>query len=279
MIEALGVGDAVWCVAPDSGERVAATITGVRSSRRRCGQLGVRGEAPLVLTADHPVYSPEHERYGDAHHWFVGEVRMLCRVSTRVDVVPAIGMRPDVGERTVYDLEVDHPLHNFVANGILVHNKKLDCTQTGDECATTTTEGDDGDAVGEDESDAGQDESASDGAGDGDGVSGDGDGDGDGGAGDCTTTSQSAVPGDPAGPYGMCGGPMDCGFASGACYQDCGGTCAARCQTAADCATVSGATVECVQDDFGIGECFIVCTQADDCPSGMACLGGSCRWP
>lgn len=124
LIEELRVGDQVWCFDPEDGSRECGTLRAIRGARRECVMLSVHGEEALFLTRDHPVYSPKYGSYGDASHWVSGEVEDLVQISgDLIDVVPVRMTRPDGGVREVFDITLDHQLHNFAANGILVHNR------------------------------------------------------------------------------------------------------------------------------------------------------------
>jgi hypothetical protein len=128
-IEELVDGDVVLCVEPESGKSTAATIFAVRQSRRECVRLLVDGTA-LTVTSDHPVYCPVTKSWADAGDWAVGKRTQLLRVQEgRVESVKVTGVSTDAGVFDVFDITVDHPLHNFVADGILVHNKQpyLEC--------------------------------------------------------------------------------------------------------------------------------------------------------
>ncbi len=124
-IEELCDGDVVVCVDPVTGVTAEAMIFAVRQARRECVQLAT-AQGALVATSDHPVYSPERKAYVPAGDWVTGQCTQLLSVSERgiapvnVDVTSAYA-----GVFDVFDITVDHPLHNFIANGFVVHNKSL----------------------------------------------------------------------------------------------------------------------------------------------------------
>lgn len=133
-IEDLVDGDVVLCVDPETGKSVAATIFAVRQSRRECVRLLVDGTS-LTATSDHPVYCPVSKSWADAGDWVVGKRTQLLRVhEERVEPVKVTGVSAYAGVFDVYDITVDHPLHNFVADGILVHNKQPPRLQCPTEC-------------------------------------------------------------------------------------------------------------------------------------------------
>lgn len=125
-IEDLAVGDELFAVDETTLELVATTVVAIRSAMREVGLIAV-AERELRLTSDHPVYCPTEKTYAPAGDWFLGKRTALltceglvevARVETFVEVVE------------VFDITVAHDLHNFVANGIVVHNKSFieECT-------------------------------------------------------------------------------------------------------------------------------------------------------
>ncbi len=123
-IEDLQVGDEVICVDPDSGAHLTTRITHLRSAERECVSLKFE-DRELVCTSDHPIYSPEDGTWAPAGDWALGR-RTLLAVSTGTGLVhiKVHSRRIDASIHEVFDLTVEHALHNFVANGVLVHNKR-----------------------------------------------------------------------------------------------------------------------------------------------------------
>lgn len=123
-IEDLCVGDELICVDPDSGEQLAAPLVAIRSAKRECVRI-VAGGLELILTSDHPVYCPERREWAPAGDWVLGKRTQLLAVTLEaIEPVRVSEVFRYAGIHEVFDLSVDHPLHNFVANGVLVHNKK-----------------------------------------------------------------------------------------------------------------------------------------------------------
>lgn len=119
LVEDLAVGDEVSCVDPVTGSIETGTIVAIRSAQRECVGLGV-----LTATSDHPLYCPDTAGYHPAGDWALGQRKHLLQVSdSGVKAVNVSNVERYAGIHEVFDLTVDHPLHNFVANGILVHNK------------------------------------------------------------------------------------------------------------------------------------------------------------
>lgn len=122
-VETLQVGDLLECVDPATGERVFAPLTAIHSSWRECVSVSI-GEALLRCTSDHPLYCPDTSVFADAGDWVLGKRTALLFVDeTSVQKTQVSAVAIDAGMDEVFDLSVDHPLHNFVANGVLVHNK------------------------------------------------------------------------------------------------------------------------------------------------------------
>lgn len=124
-IESITVGDEVFCVDPELRRFVIAKVSATRSVQRECVRL-VFGNSELVLTSDHPTYCPDARTYAPAGDWALGRRRHLLH-ATDERIVPLEVRRVDTfaGVHEVFDLTVDHPLHNFVVNGVLVHNKRI----------------------------------------------------------------------------------------------------------------------------------------------------------
>lgn len=120
----LRVGDLVLSYAVDSGELVTARVVAVRTARRECLSLGFPG-GELVCTPDHPLYSPESGGYEPASRWVDGARRTVLVVAEQPTVAQVVRVDRFVGMRQVVDITVDAPMHNFVAAGIVVHNKSF----------------------------------------------------------------------------------------------------------------------------------------------------------
>ena len=124
-IESLEVGDHVLSVDPNTGERFTTSLTFVRSAERNAFVMYLDGGRELRVTDEQLVYSPPHEDYTYARHWRTGELdEVMLSSDEGVESRPLVGIRYLSGESHVYEVGVDHPLHNLVANGVLVHDKQ-----------------------------------------------------------------------------------------------------------------------------------------------------------
>ena len=141
-IESLRPGDPIYAVDLAAGRLVATVVASTRRAERECLALHALGR-DLLLTPDHPVYAPELAGYVDAGRVALGQITQLLvvadpRPGARPEVVPAGPPRLDVGVRPVFDLGVACEHHNFIAAGVVVHNKSPDCEATPSFCSGTT---------------------------------------------------------------------------------------------------------------------------------------------
>ena len=136
----VAVGEVVWSVDVATGQRVAATVVQVRRATRECLALRWAGGS-LVCTPDHPLYSPETGSYRPASDWITGTARtLLIAVEDGVRVVAVEGSETFAGMHEVIDLSLDLEPHNFVAAGVVVHNKSPATEISEDEQAGPTVE-------------------------------------------------------------------------------------------------------------------------------------------
>lgn len=122
-IEDVAEGDELVCVDPSSGALELGRVTAIRKATRECVRIEFDG-GELVCTSDHPLYCPESKAWAPAGDWAQGKRAQLLIADG--EAPRTIGVRRSFtfsGMHEVFDLTVDHPLHNFVANGVLVHNK------------------------------------------------------------------------------------------------------------------------------------------------------------
>lgn len=125
LVEALQVGDEVTCIDPVTGQRVSTILSAMRTAQRECVTLSTN-RGVLKCTTDHPLYDPDTATWADAGDWVLGKRSSLLWVPEADDaalerVVVEAGTTVSLDQ--VFDLTVEHELHDFVANGLLVHNK------------------------------------------------------------------------------------------------------------------------------------------------------------
>lgn len=124
-IEDLRVGDKVYAVNTETGERVTTAITFIKSATREVGSVSLNG-VKTRMTSDHPVYDPETQSYHPAGDWFLGTRTTLLAADGEsfTNAVPEAVSTFD-GVEEVFDISVDSEFHNFIADGIVVHNKDV----------------------------------------------------------------------------------------------------------------------------------------------------------
>jgi hypothetical protein len=103
----------------------------VRCAVRPCLALATSTGRTLVGTGEHPVFDPGERRYRELRSWLTGAAAEV--LTDRRDTERVVSCRALAGLRRVWDLTVDSPFHNFVANGLVVHNKSpsFDATLPG----------------------------------------------------------------------------------------------------------------------------------------------------
>lgn len=124
-IEDLEVGDAIFAIREDDNECIETRVVAIRSATREVGLVAV-GDVRLRMTSDHPVYCPIERDYFPAGDWFLGKRDQLAiwrGERLRTERVTAVSTYVAVEE--VFDITVNHECHNFVAEGVLVHNKSI----------------------------------------------------------------------------------------------------------------------------------------------------------
>lgn len=126
-IERLGVGDAVLSFDVERGAFVPTRVSAIRSALRSCVSLRTK-TSTLVCTPDHPIYMSDRASYEDAVAAIPGRpVALASADGARPTAVDSVGIPS--GLHRVIDISVESPLHNFVAEGVLVHNKEFaDCS-------------------------------------------------------------------------------------------------------------------------------------------------------
>lgn len=122
-VESLAVGDEVTVIDPQTRALDVGKVSGIRARPRECARLWTR-LGPLTLTTDHPLFDPTCAEWAPAGDWVLG-LRSTLLVVDDEAVREGLVTRAErfVGVEEVFDLTIDHPHHDFVAEGVLVHNK------------------------------------------------------------------------------------------------------------------------------------------------------------
>jgi hypothetical protein len=121
----LVIGDRVWSVDVASGGLVEGLVVAVRRATRECVTLHWDAGS-LTCTTDHPLFDPERGEYRPAGDWVTNAARQLLRWTEAGPVAVVVArIESFVGLHEVVDLSLASEPHNFVAAGIVVHNKTL----------------------------------------------------------------------------------------------------------------------------------------------------------
>ncbi len=119
-IEDLGVGDEVVVVDPVTREQHVGLVSAVRSAKRECAVINT-SRGSLRLTPSHPLFDSARREWAPAGDWILGLRSALVHVDGDAHVM---SVERFVGIDDVFDVSVSHPLHTFVADGVVVHNKQ-----------------------------------------------------------------------------------------------------------------------------------------------------------
>lgn len=124
-IEDLRVGDEVIAVDPRSGATMVSHLIDRISGILECGTLVIDG-SPLTLTSDHPLFDPVVRGFFPASEWMTGQ-RQQVAVLTKAGVREvAVGARvPYARIAEVFAVAIEHPLHTFVVEGVVVRNENF----------------------------------------------------------------------------------------------------------------------------------------------------------
>ncbi|GEM_PF-6797012 len=122
-IETLSIGDRVMAVDPFTGERFIAPVSGIWI-KTDPGYLDVHTDdgGSIRTTASHPFFDPTQGEFREIGRFEPGD-ELLVSDPSGIHAVAIEAIVAHEGPVVVYHLTVDHPLHTFVANGFVVHNK------------------------------------------------------------------------------------------------------------------------------------------------------------
>jgi hypothetical protein len=124
-IEELVPGDEVISIDPSTGERVATIVEATRTVKRETFVLKGDGWT-LRCTSDHPLYDPLAREWAAAGDWLLHKRSALLFIDDESLATREVHITESTMDGVIcelVDLSVAHELHNFVAEGILVHNK------------------------------------------------------------------------------------------------------------------------------------------------------------
>ncbi len=124
-IENLRVGDKVLSYDLESSQTITTKISKVFvHNNRKILQVLLSNGNLLKVTPEHPFYNYESRQWVNIGDMIVGQKVMVVDSKGNNLPVSIVSMKPESQAITVYNLEVDNPVHNYmVEGGILVHNK------------------------------------------------------------------------------------------------------------------------------------------------------------
>lgn len=104
----------------DKGDIIYNNINGVISTgEKECYQITVEGGERIVATDDHRFFT--NNGYVTLKDLNINNKIFLNRASTIAVEDTIISIEP-VGKKKTYDVQMNAPFHNYVANGFVVHN-------------------------------------------------------------------------------------------------------------------------------------------------------------
>jgi hypothetical protein len=122
--EKLNIGDEIYSYDFSQGRLIPAKIVNIRKGNERCVRFYVNSGSSLEVSIEHPIYSPETGTYEKALRWQSTELSEFYTFSQEKPTTAILTSMEISREKiAVYDITVDSPFGNFIANGILVHNK------------------------------------------------------------------------------------------------------------------------------------------------------------
>jgi len=138
-IEELQKGDTVLSYNHDLQKGVEANFSPLVEaniaavvSRKVNGMMRVElaGGTTIQVTREHPFYAPDESRYKPIGEFKHGERLGRIGRDDKLETIVVTGIEAVRGEFTVYNLSVESSHHNYVAAGVLVHNKTQTPTRT-----------------------------------------------------------------------------------------------------------------------------------------------------
>ena len=137
-IEELQKGDIVLSYDHNFQTRVEANISSLVEaniaavvSRKVNGLMRVElaDGTTIQVTREHPFYAPDESRYKPIGEFKPGERLASIGQDEKLEAIVVTGIKAVRGEFTVYNLSVESSHHNYVAAGVLVHNKTQEPTR------------------------------------------------------------------------------------------------------------------------------------------------------
>jgi len=129
-IEELRKGDTVFSYDHNFQERVEADISAIVSRKvNDLMRVELADGTTIQVTREHPFYSPDESIYKPIGEFKPGEKLARIGRDEKLKAIGVAGVKVVRGEFTVYNISVDSSHENYVAAGVLVHNKTPNPTQ------------------------------------------------------------------------------------------------------------------------------------------------------
>jgi hypothetical protein len=137
-IDRLAAGHTVLSYDHASGRYVESRIVSLFSRIANGYLIVVLSDGSTIrVTEEHPFYDPVTDSYKAIKHFHAGDVLALASADGLSDVgIISVTAVPE--PVTVYNMQVDNENHNYVAAGVLVHNKTVTSTSTPTNTPTRT---------------------------------------------------------------------------------------------------------------------------------------------
>ena len=124
-IESLAPGDAVYSWDAVAQRLVKNRVAEIHQRRGTPVRVSFSGAGSVTVTPEHPFFDPKAGIYRPIGEFKTGDQALLFGAGQEKGVAAAFSSREDAGpEQTVYNLTVAGPYHNYIAGGLLVHNKQ-----------------------------------------------------------------------------------------------------------------------------------------------------------
>jgi Fe2+ transport system protein FeoA len=125
-IESIEKGDKVLSFDTETSQTVASTVTKLKGKiTERLLKVGFSNGIVLNVTPEHRFFDPITKNYRPIKTFKEGDKALLIGENGQTETVTLVAIESFSQKETrVYNFEVDNPLHNYLVEGILVHNLK-----------------------------------------------------------------------------------------------------------------------------------------------------------
>jgi len=125
-IESIKEGDKVLSFDTETSKTVVSTVVKLKGKiTEDLLKLGFSNGIVLSVTSEHRFFDPLSKNYRPIKTFKQGDKVLLVKENGQTEIVTLFTIEPfSQSETRVYNFEVDNPLHNYLVEGILVHNRK-----------------------------------------------------------------------------------------------------------------------------------------------------------